>query len=300
MRNLSEEEIKEIIRLYSREKLSISSIKKTFRLQFEDVKTILRDNNTYIRSHRESRMTYSYNEDYFSEVNTTEKAYWLGFIYADGFITKKTNGSPVFGLTLGEIEPLIKLNQCLDSNKPIGQYKKVNSYSNNSIEYKLAFTSPKMVSDLEKWGCVENKTFKLKFPTFLDKSLIPHFIRGYFDGDGSVYLHIQKTNGREYISLGTQLCGIESFLRDLAKYISAENCVYKDNRKQTNCYKIQLNSNIRALKLYHYMYRNSDGLYLTRKKEKFDNFIKDRGSTTTISNPIYGDAEYKSLCYIED
>jgi hypothetical protein len=53
----------------------------------------------------------------------------LGFIYADGFITKKTNGNPVFGLTLAEREPLDKLNQCLESNKPIGYYKKKGSYS---------------------------------------------------------------------------------------------------------------------------------------------------------------------------
>lgn len=300
MRNISDIEIKEIIRLYSEEKISINKIKKTFKLQFEDVKNILKDNNVYIRSRRESRMTYSYDEDYFSEINTSEKAYWLGFIYADGFITKKTNGSPVFGLTLGEIEPLNKLNQCLCSNKPIGMYHKVNSYSSKSIEYKLAFTSTKMVNDLEKWGCVENKTFKIKFPTFLEEHLISHFIRGYFDGDGSVYLYLQRFNNKEYVSLGSQICGIESFLRDLAKYIDSENCIYKDTRKQTDCYKIQLNSNIKALKLYHYMYNNSNGLYLTRKKEKFDDFIKDRGSTTIISNPIYGNAEYKKMCYLED
>jgi hypothetical protein len=62
---------------------------------------------------------------------------------------------------LGEKEPLENLNKCLESNKPIGEYKKVNSYSDKSIEYKLAFNSSKMVEDLERWGVVENKTFKL-------------------------------------------------------------------------------------------------------------------------------------------
>jgi intein-encoded DNA endonuclease-like protein len=59
-----------------------------------------------------------------------------------------------------------------------------------------------MVADLEKWGCVENKTFKLNFPDFISEELIPHFIRGYFDGDGSVFLHKQKVNNLEYQSLG--------------------------------------------------------------------------------------------------
>ena len=48
------------------------------------------------------------------------------------------------------------------------------------------------------------------------------------------------------------------------------------------------------------MYKDANNLFLSRKKNKFDDFIKDRGSTTTISNPIYGDAEYIKLCYIED
>lgn len=300
MRKLEQNEIDQILHLYCKEKYSISKLKTLFKLQFGDIKKILVDNGVTTRSQRESRKTYVYNEDYFSEIDTKDKAYWLGFIYADGFITKKTNGSPVFGMTLGEIEPLEKLNKYMSSNKPIGEYKKTGSYSDKSIEYKLAFCSPKLVSDLEKWGVVENKTFKLKFPEFLDLNLISHFIRGYFDGDGSVYLHIQKTKDKEYIFLGSQFSGIRTFLTDLSKYINAESCVYKDNRKQTDCWNIRLNSNIRSLNLYHYLYKDCGDLFLSRKREKFENFIKERGSTTTISNPIYGDSEYLNLCYLED
>nr|DAU84890.1 MAG TPA: endonuclease [Caudoviricetes sp.] len=298
MRQLSLEEKSEIIKLYQ-EGIAANTLKRKFKLQFQDIKTILTEYGITPRTHRESRKSYKYNENYFEHIDTPEKAYWLGFIYADGFITKKTNGNAVFGFTLAEEEPLIKLNQCLESNKPIGKYKKVNSYKSNSIEYKTAFCSNKMVSDLEKHGCVEGKTFKLKFPN-LDKNLIPHFIRGYFDGDGSVFLHTQKANNTKYTTLGVTICGIKSFLDDLSKYIGFENCVYKDKRKETDCYSIKLASNIRCLKFYHYLYNNANNMYLSRKKGKFDSFIKDRGSTTTISNPIYGNAEYKKLCYIED
>lgn len=298
MRQLSLEEKSEIIKSYQ-EGVAANILKKRFKLQFQDIKAILIEHGITPKTQRESRKSYKYNESYFEIIDTPEKAYWLGFIYADGFITRKTNGSAVFGLTLAEEEPLIKLNQCLESDKPIGKYKKVNGYNPNSVEYKLAFCSDKMVSDLEKHGCVERKTFKLKFPN-LDSGLISHFIRGYFDGDGSVFLHIQKANNTEYIMLGVTICGIKSFLDDLSKHIGFENYIYKDKRKETDCYSIKLASNIGCLKLYHYLYSNANNMYLTRKKNKFDNFIKDRGSTTTISNPIYGDAEYKKLCYIED
>lgn len=299
MRQLQQSEINSIIDDYVNKKESINILKKRFKLQFNDIKNILIENNVIPRTHRDSRKKYEYNEDYFSTIDTPEKAYWLGFIYADGYITKKVNSNPVFGLTLAEEEPLIKLNQCLNSNKPIGKYKKINSYKENSYEYKLAFCSEKLVSDLEKWGCVENKTFKLKFPSFLDENLLSHFIRGYFDGDGSVFLHIINSNNNDYITLGVTICGIKDFLYDLSKHINAESCIYKDKRKITDCYSIKLTSNIKCLSFYHYIYKNAGNMYLTRKKDKFEDFIKDRGSTTIISNPTYKSA-YKKLCYIED
>lgn len=303
LKTLSDSDIKEIVRLYSEEKVSLSKIKKQYGISDKRLKQILEDHNIHIRSHRESRLTYEYNENYFNAIDTPDKAYWLGFIYADGFITKRTHGNPVFGITLAEKEPLEKINKCMNSNKPIGEYKKINSYSNKSIEYKLAFCSPQLTSDLEKWGCVENKTFKLKFPDFLDKSLIPHFVRGYFDGDGSVFYHITKgDNGKEYMNLGITICGIESYLKDFAKACNfPENVVYKDKRKKTDCWSIKLASNIRCLTMYHFMYKNAGDCYLSRKREKFEDFIKERGSTTTIDNlNRENKAEYLQLCYLED
>ena len=305
MRKLTEKEIEDIIRLYTEEKMSINKLKPMFKLQHEDIKQVLIDNGIQPRSHRDSRKSYDYDETYFSNINTPDKAYWLGFIYADGFITKREQGSPVFGITLAEQEPLDKINKAMKSNKKIGVYKKTNSYSDKSIEYKLAFTSQQLVSDLEKWGCVENKTFKLKFPEFLSEDLVPHFVRGYFDGDGSIYLHTQKANNKEYTMLGAQFSGIHDFLNEMIKHFNFlnedEKCLYQDTRKQTDCWRIQLNSNLRALKLYHYMYKDCPmDICLSRKRNKFEDFIKERGSTTTIVNPIYNNAEYKDLCYLED
>lgn len=300
MKIITENEKLEIIRLYSEERISLTTLSKQFHRASQTIKKLLIDNGIKVRSHRESRKKYDYDETYFSIIDTPEKAYWLGFIYADGYISKKQNGNPIFGITLAEEEPLIKLNKCLKSTKPIRSYKKTNGYSDKSIEFKSVFSSNQMVEDLEKAGCVEHKTFKLKFPHFLDKNLISHFIRGYFDGDGSVFQHLQKANNREYLFLGVSICGTESFLRDLAIYINGETCIYKDKRKTTDCWTIRFNSNIRCLNFYHYIYKDCGEMYLSRKKEKFENYIKDRGSTTTIGNPIYGEPEYLSLCYIED
>lgn len=300
---LSDNDIEEIVRLYSKEKVSLTNLKKQFKISDKRIKQILEDHNIHIRSHRESRLIYEYNENYFNTIDTPEKAYWLGFIYADGFITKRTHGNHVFGITLAEKEPLEKLNKCMNSNKKIGEYIHTTGFSTGTNkEYKLAFCSPQLVSDLEKWGCVERKTFKLKFPHFLSKDLIPHFVRGFFDGDGSVFLHIQKNYGKEYVNLGITICGTEEYLKDFAKACNLpENIVYKDHRKQTDCWSIKLASNIRCLTMYHFMYKNAGDLCLSRKRQKFEDFIKERGSTTIIDNlNRENKADYLKLCYLED
>ena len=304
-KEFTQEQRKEICRLYVEERKGASGIAKLFGCTARPIQRILTEEGITLRSHRDSTKKYEYDETYFSQIDTPDKAYWLGFIYADGFICKSENGNPVLGITLAEPEPIEKIKIALKSNLPIRSYKKVNGYSDKSIEYKVAFHSKQMVEDLEKWGCVERKTFKLKFPDFLSEELIPHFIRGYFDGDGSVFLHINKANNKEYVSLGAQFSGIHDFLFDMKQHFTFLNkedkCLYQDTRKETNCWRIQLNSIIRTLKLYHYMYKDCpQEICLSRKREKFENFIKDRGSETTITNPIYGDAEYKDLCYLED
>lgn len=268
------------------------------------VRDILLQNNRVVPESKKgfggAKRKYTLNEDYFEKLDSKDKAYFLGFIYADGFITKRSQGQNILGITLAEDEPLEKFKKYINCNKPIGIYKKINSYSDKSIEHKLALISDKLVSDIEKLGVIERKTLILTFPD-LSKDLIPHFIRGYFDGDGSVFLH--KDSRKEYpekVYLGINICGTKEFLEGLLShlpFIEDNLCIYKELRKETNCWNIKFNSNIRSLNLYHYMYKDCGDLYLSRKKEKFENFIKDKGSETIITNPT---KEYLNLCYLED
>lgn len=223
---------------------------------------------------------YEFNEDYFETINTSEKAYWLGFIAADGYITKRTKGQNVFGITLHEREPLEKLLICMNSNKRILQYDwslSRNKYSDKT-EYKLLFVSNKLVSDLEKNGIVERKTFKLVFPhNIIDKSLYSHFVRGYFDGDGSVFYG--KVGEHKDDSLNVSICGTFSFLDSLRKELIFLNddakCLYKDERSGNDTWNLKLYNRLRALLFYEYIYKDSfNNLFLERKKKKFDDYIE--------------------------
>lgn len=303
MKKFSEEIINEILQKYDNGQ-SITSLNKEYHTT--KVRDLLIENNRQVPESRKGvggrKRQCTLNENYFQELDSKDKAYFLGFIYADGFITKPSQGQNILGLTLAEIEPIDKFKKYIQTNKKVGYYKKTNGYSNKSYEYKLALNSDKLVSDIEKLGVVERKTLTLTFPN-LREDLIPHFIRGYFDGDGSVFLH--KDSRKEYSYneyLGINICGTKEFLVALTKhlpFLEEGQCIYKEKRRETNCWNLKMISNIRSLELYHYMYKDCDDLYLSRKREKFENFIKDKGSTTIITSPT-NNKEYIDLCYLED
>ena len=159
--------------------------------------------------------------------------------------------------------------------------------------YSLEYSSPKVFNDLCNLGCIPNKTFKLKFPK-IRKDLIPHFVRGYFDGDGSVFIKKSKRikNGEkieEYnYTLGISFSGTHDFLEEIRiRANMPEKTLYKDNRKSSDCWELKVYYAKRCYELYKYLYNNCGDLFLPRKKEIFDNFFKDRGSTTIIASPSY-------------
>ena len=122
------------------------------------------------------------NHDYFEVIDTPEKAYWLGFIMADGCIYK---GADKYSLRLqinlksSDIEHLEKFQRAINSSYKI-QVKKVG----NSETCILKINSTKFCKDLIKHGVTERKSIVCQYPK-IPEELNIHFIRGYFDGDGS-------------------------------------------------------------------------------------------------------------------
>lgn len=114
-------------------------------------------------------------KDIFHQIDTEEKAYWLGFLYADGYISKynqiEVNLSPE------DKEHLIKLKLFVNTNTNIIE---------DEHRCRLLFCSKEMAADLAKLGCVNNKSLILTFPTEeqVPNTFLRHFLRGYVDGDG--------------------------------------------------------------------------------------------------------------------
>lgn len=223
---------------------------------------------------------YSVNENYFDEIDNEEKAYWLGFLYADGCVRLKDNRSGELKLKLQKSdENHIELfNECLSSNYPIKNgFNKV-LYGENKIsisEYSaVSIYNTKLVKDLIKHGCVNNKTFKIQLP-LLDDSLMRHFIRGYFDGDGCVCKYYTKNKSKYDYKIS--VLGNEHFIKSLQNYLIVK--LNSDSRnihnyKKGNIRSLSIFKNNECLKIKEYFYDEST-IFLKRKKDIFDNLINN-------------------------
>lgn len=130
---------------------------------------------------------YEVNTNAFSRIDSEEKAYWLGFLYADGY-----NSGKYVQLTITKYDynHMKKYRTFLKSNHPI-HYRSVDNTVNITI------SDSNMANSLSVAGCVRGKTYCSSFPgrKTLPKVFVRDFVRGYFDGDGCIYkmLYVNRT-----------------------------------------------------------------------------------------------------------
>lgn len=211
---------------------------------------------------------YFFDFDFFEKIDNELKAYWLGFLYADGCILPVNKyGEQEFKLALAkeDLEILEHFKEDLHSTYPIREDRsKHEKDPSHQIQVLLSQRSQKTVEDLKKLGCVERKSLILTFPTEeqVPSQFIYDFIRGYFDGDGSI---TGNDRGYNIIFVGT-----EDFIKKLSTYFSGGS-IYQDKRK-TNSWYYNLGGNLQVIQAYHLMYDNKTR-FLKRKYEKFQTLL---------------------------
>lgn len=209
--------------------------------------------------------------DYFENIDTEEKAYFLGLMMADGSVchNKKTDKYNIINLGLKQEDEYI-----IEKFKSeIGFNGKLYKENMNDIRYikrkrwakdgftTIKLTSDKMANDLKKYGIVNNKSNKESIPfELIPEDLLNHFIRGLFDGDGSVY----KSNNYLHVSY----YGSHLICTQLLDFFKLKNKVY--DKSSISFISFQKKENVK--KFYDYIYKDAT-IYLKRKKEKFDKNI---------------------------
>ena len=220
-----------------------------------------------------------FNEYYFDEINSNDKAYWLGFIYADGWVEQnKENRTYCLGIELSEKDSfhLTLFNKWLNGNVVVSNRERTVSFDNNkyivnSTLCNIKYYSKHMIESLSKYNIVPNKTYKKCNLPNIPKEYMISFLHGYFDGDGSFFL---KNKKRKYYAFNYTSYN-KDILEDIRKYL------YENYNISSYIYLSKNNSNVwqliiasqKDVKIFAELLLNDNVVFLKRKNDLIKEYI---------------------------
>lgn len=254
---------------YYKSGMSLSQVAKQMNMSPSGIKKVLSDFSVELRPQHmkgHSKGTtknrkHFFDTNFFEEIDTEEKAYWLGFLYADGYVSH--TGTIKIALQEKDISHLKKIKESVKAfDVDIKNSKRTKSC-------KISLQSVKMANDLFNKGCIQNKSLILTFPgeEIVPKKLLNHFMRGYFDGDGCIYC-----NGRcaTFSILGTKDF-VDEYRNILLPLTKKKNKLFH-KESWNNTYQLSYSGKDAVCNIYTFLYKDAH-IFLDRKKQKFDNFI---------------------------
>lgn len=192
--------------------------------------------------------------------------YWAGFLAADGNVDNKSRIRLM--LKYDDIGHLEKFKEFLQSTHTISS--NTDKYNRCSFE----FTHKEMCELLEfNFGIVPNKTDKLEFPTYIPTKYLVHYLRGYFDGDGSVCESFSNKNSTTASIYATFASGSKNFSVHLFNYLQDKLQLGGHLQEFEGTTKWQLKYNTNDAKtLLEFMYQDCS-VYLDRKFALYQRLI---------------------------
>ncbi len=259
----NELQIREMIKLYQSGK-SQKEISEKFLCCQTTVSAILRRNGVITKNFGNQKY-YDINRLFFKEINNEASAYFLGFLYADGCVQIKNNAYTV-SIKLKSNDQMIieKFRDIMSPSSPVKISK--NKGSDTTYSY-FRINQKEICEQLITHGCVPNKSLILNFPTTIPNELIRHFLRGYSDGDGTIYKN-QKT-----INTIWKIISTKQFCNKTAKILKEElkiKCSQSLSRPKTNqiTTTLAVGGNLQVKRVLDWLYQDAT-IYLPRKYEKY-------------------------------
>lgn len=204
---------------------------------------------------------YTLNEHFLDCIDSEEKAYYLGFMYADGYNGEEAQRWKIAIDLQKQDEPILRtFCVLLGTNRPLC-FDKRGCCS-------LSFTSKRLSVRLAELGCHRAKTFTITFPDWMPVDLIPHFVRGYIDGDG--WIHFDGEKGVTVAALGA-----DSFARRMAKIIESACGVHTTlsaHPKSAGITQWQVRGRDQVSTVLAWLYKDAT-VYLERKKRKAEQVL---------------------------
>jgi hypothetical protein len=225
-----------------------------------------------VRGRRRNTMMnvkYNVNDTYFEKIDTAEKAYWLGFLYADGHNTESPHWRVSFILKKQDALHVEKFNKIFypTGDKKI-TFRKADGAASSVIH------SKKICEDLIRLNVVNRKSLIIKFPNLniVPKEFILYFIQGLFDGDGSVSIFTKTKPACACLDFSGSIPLIKK-LKDIIKEITNIDFGYKERKFVNTIAVTYIKGNDKVLKFLNWLYSDPQ-FVLPRKYNKYQEIKK--------------------------
>ncbi len=277
---INEHESKAIISDYING-FSFEDIEVKYKRSFYRIKKIFEENNVEIRPCK----FHEVDENYFNEIDSHQKAYFLGLIMADGSVrwNRPKNKLSVLKIGLQKPDGYI-LQEFIKDIKYTGGVKYVERNEPGKQSSAIVqITNIEFTNKLWKFGVYPNKSMSHPFFKNVPEEYISSAILGYFDGDGSV------SYSEKIRKLTTSFIGSQEFIEELRKVLlengikcNIRDRITKDNIKMRE---VRTSGNNQSINLYNYMYKNIIP-HLSRKSDKFE-IVVNGWKSGAIKNTSY-------------
>lgn len=216
-----------------------------------------------MRNRSQAKIIYLKNSNYFNFINSHEKAYWYGFLAADGFVGRNIDGTGTntISLTSKDKDIIEKFKNSIEYTGPIIEDRNY---------YKISFQDKQMAIDLVSLGIYNNKSLNLK-PPIINKEYEYDFIRGYFDGDGGV--NVAKNNNR----IQMYFTGTYEMISWIKEHFNTKFKIRQEHRCSNNTYRLQMNGTNLCKENFDLMYETfSRSTRMDRKYNIFNTYFTGR------------------------
>jgi DNA-binding transcriptional regulator WhiA len=246
-----------------------TEIAKQFNVKVKKVKYLIKKANF-----KKTKQRYEFDKTFFDK-DTEESFYWAGFGAADGCLCKKGGSFEFkFGLARKDISQLEKFKKHIKATHPIhtGITKAVNSKHKDTQACSIVLLNPDFERQLSRFNITLRKTHIYKFPEWMiNHPLVNHFMRGYFDGDGSIY-KLRMRGGRTIQNYGFNVLGTREFLEVYKHILETQAGIdFKENRirQRNGTCSLDYGGNGILFKIKEFLYKDHT-FCLERKRDLFD------------------------------
>lgn len=266
-KELTLEEKEKIIKYYyDNPHINVKEINKKLKLTNRTMKNLFKEFN--INSHKKNR--YTINESFFDNIDCELKAYLLGYLFADGFVGDKKYNNIVFSQKEEDAESVELLKKSI---KYTGKLRisepGPKTFNNAQNQIVINFSSKHMANTLRNYGLLKKELYT-SFPE-LNSDLIRHFIRGYFDGDGSISLTKSRYKDNIYYRGALNFIINKNLINFFLSLFSNVHFTIDQSKTDYMVY-LKCSSKKDTKFFYDYFYKDSK-YFLSRKKKKFDEII---------------------------